>query len=107
MTLATDIVTDLSEFINTDEFATSVTVSPGATYPSRNSDTSTLSAIIDKAYDDSGNVDSSIKYAKFVTSDLTGVEYGSMIEIGADKFKVRRLTPDDDGVFTVVTLETQ
>ena len=90
------------------DFGVSVIFSPGATYPHRNSDTETITAIFDAEYIEiQGDEMIAASKAPAIiarTSDAADAQINSMAEIGVDRYKVVGVEPDGNGM-TVLILE--
>lgn len=90
------------------DFGQLVTFSPGETYPNRNNETAEITGIFDKAFfeivGDLVAADSNQPVIVCRTIDVAGAERNSMVEIGADTYKVVGVEPDGTGI-TLLLLE--
>ena len=85
-----------------------VTFTPGNTYPDRNDDTVEITVIFDTAFfeidGDESDADSKQPRILARTLDTADAARNSMVEIGADVYKVVGVEPDGTGI-SVIALE--
>lgn len=81
-------------------------VSPGNTYPNRNDKTQAISGILENEHVVIEGVETLSPVLVCRTADITNVVYGSMVENGTVKYKVKSLQPDGTGITTLL-LEKQ
>lgn len=95
-----DRLTLLADFGQTAKF------SPGVTFPDRNGETADITAIFDNNFLEVRGIDSAVASSQPTilarTIDLADVVRNSMIELGADKYKVVGIEPDGSGMTTLL-----
>jgi hypothetical protein len=100
MTLANDILTDLDSFINTDEFAKSVTYAPTIGTPK------TVNVIFDNAFYEAhllgAPVDSMNPSCEGKESDFIGISGNDVITIEMVTYYVVGYEPDGTGIIKIV-----
>ncbi len=104
MTLNNDLINDLPEFLDTDEFADSAIIGVGQTYET------TINGIFDNEHllVEGGEVGVSGTVPMFLcrTSDVTSIVYGDVVTIDSNDYKVVDQQPDGTGM-TLLILEAQ
>ena len=95
MTLKNDLITDLTTFLNSDEFAVEVTY--GA---------ATIKGIFDNAFiadtQDGIEVETRVPQVTIKTSDISGLVHGDTLNINATVYNVIGIEPDGTGVTRVL-----
>lgn len=95
MTLRTDITSDLDTFLNSDEFATSVTYN-----------SATINGIFDDAYKGinmtTGEVESTDPQVIVKSGDVSGIEHGDTITINSITYYVIGIHADGTGITTII-----
>lgn len=90
------------------DFGVAVTWSPGDTYPNRNDKTASIKGVFDNEFFEIAGQDTRARSSQPMivckTSDVETAARNSMVEIGADKFKVVGVEPDGTGI-TLLLLE--
>lgn len=107
MTLKTQISSDQSTFTDTDEFGTTITLSPGETYPFRNDDTRDIACIWEEQFVSVNGIEAQRPTVSCWTSDLDDVVHGSMVEKDDVQYKVVGIEPDTGLGMTILLLEKQ
>jgi hypothetical protein len=101
MTLAADMVTDLSTFFNTDDFAVSATLTVGSVV-------TTVNVIFSAPYSGmspaTGMIETTKPEARCKTADVSGVVHGSTLVIGGMTYNVIGIQPSEDNRDTVLIL---
>ncbi len=101
MTFAADMVTDLSTFFNTDDFAVSATLTVGAVV-------TTIKVIFSAPFSSmspaTGQIETTQPEARCKTSDVTAAVHGSTLVIGGVTYKVIKKQPGEDALETVLIL---
>lgn len=104
--MAVETDTDRSTMIA--DFGSTVTFSPGDTWPNRNDQTVEIKGIFDNEFFELVGEDTRIKSSQPMlickTSDVSDAERNSVVEIGTDKYKVVGVEPDGTGI-TLLLLE--
>lgn len=90
------------------DFGEAVIFSPGSTFPNRNDNTATINAIFDNTFFEVIGEEMPANMTKPTvvckTADVAAAERNSMIERGAEVYKVASAEPDGTGV-TLLILE--
>lgn len=101
MTLAADMVADLSTFYSTDDFAASATLTVGMAI-------STIRVIFSAPFRGlnpaSGEIESTAPEARCKTADVSAAVHGSTLAIGGTTYKVIGKQPVEDGLETILVL---
>ena len=101
MTLAADMVTDLSTFYDTDDFAVSATLTVGAAVTTINVIFSATFRGLNPA---SGEIESTAPEARCKASDVSAAVHGSTLAISGTTYKVIGKQPTEDGLETILVL---
>lgn len=98
MTLKADIVTDLTNFFNTDEFADSATYTHAAV-------PATIKVIFDDDYQAVQGVESSGPVALAKTTDVSAAIHGDTLVINTVTWYVRGIQPNGDTTLLILSRE--
>lgn len=101
MTLAADMITDLSTFYDTDDFAVSATLTVGSTVTTIKVIFSNPFAMVSPA---DGGIESTNPEARCKTSDVSTAVHGSTLAIAGTTYKVIGKQPVEDGLETILQL---
>ncbi len=105
MTLSNQLTSDLSQFIDDSEFAKEIIFTPGESYPNRTDKTATISGILDREFIEVNGMESLHPALLCLSSDVENAAHAignSMVEDGADKYKVIAKQPDGTGLTLLV-----
>lgn len=95
MTLKSDITNDLATFLNTNEFATSITYNSNV-----------IKGIFDDAYKGinmaTGEIESTDPQVVVKTSDVSDIEHGNNLVISSTTYYVIGIQPDGTGLTTLI-----
>lgn len=100
MGLLDQISTDLSTFVDSDDFATSATYTPSGGVAS------TINVIFDDEFHElnaeTNSVETSSPQAWVVDSDVSGVAHGDTLVISSTTYYVRGVHPDGTGITLLI-----
>lgn len=95
MTLKSDILSDLSTFIDTDEFAVSITYN-----------STSIAGIFDDEYKGvnplTGEIEATAPQVIVKTSDVSGIVHGSTLTINSTTYYVINIMQDGTGLTTLL-----
>lgn len=95
MTLKADITSDLSTFLNSNEFATTITYN-----------STSIVGIFDDAYKGinlaTGEIESTDPQVIIKASDISGIEHGATLIINSTTYYVTGIHPDGAGLTTLM-----
>jgi len=86
---------ELDLFLQSAEFATSVTLDPGG------ASEKAILAIVDNGYADALDIEGTVPMLQAKTSDLSGYAGGDAVDIGTDSYTIISIQPDGTGFSSV------